>query len=646
MAENIFWEYYDFLDDELQDNVYRRKLQCMIKEHRRRLIIDIDDVRKYSLNRAKQLISNYTEEEIEVKRAIKECIRTINTDHADKYCDFFVGLCGSFGGQHVGPRTLRSKFLSSLVCLEGVVARSSEVKSILLKSVHYCPATKIISEHVNTDFTSPSYSFNLATSNCRYPTHDDNGNILETEHGLSVYKDRQVLTMQESCEKAPTGNLSQAVEVLLENDLVGGFKSGDKLMVVGCYRSFLPTKGSIFFNTMIIANNVILQNANFSVQRSDITMCRKLVEKEKDYMFELLANSIAPSLHVDIHIKNAILCLLLGGVEITLPNNSHIRGDIHILLIGDPSVAKSQLLRCVLHVAPFAVGTTGRGSTGVGLTAAVTTNRSTGGRHLEAGAMVLADRGVVCIDEFDKISDIDRVTIHEAMEQGKVSISKAGIHAKLNARCSVLAAANPLSSYYDQRKTPRDNIRIQDSLLSRFDLMMIMLDVPDRENDILISDHVVRIHRYRDPLEQEGEVLPLISDDVLSTKSFVHMTAIDQLDDVYDKYDPLLHGPVHHKILKIDFVRKYLAIAKCTKPQLDNAACGLITEEYTRLRSREAVGAEEERTMPVTPRSVESMIRISQAHAKARISRTVEAKDVQFAIQLINLSYFQTTKKD
>jgi len=152
----------------------------------------------------------------------------------------------------------------------------------------------------------------------------------------------------------------------------------------------------------------------------------------------------------------------------------------------------------------------------------------------------------------------------------------------------------------------------------------------------------VRIHRYRDLLEQEGEVLPLNpSVDVLSTKSFVHMTATDQLDDVYEKYDPLLHGPVHHKILKIDFVRKYLAIAKCTKPQLDNVACGLITEEYARLRSREAVGAEAERTMPVTPRTVETMIPLSAAHAKGRLSQFVEAKDVNFAILLLKKSYFK-----
>ncbi|CAI6365152.1 unnamed protein product [Macrosiphum euphorbiae] len=168
---------------------------------------------------------------------------------------------------------------------------------------------------------------------------------------------------------------------------------------------------------------------------------------------------------------------------------------------------------------------------------------------------------------------------------------------------------------------------MQDSLLSRFDLMMIMLDVPDRENDILISDHVVRIHRYRDPKEQDGEVFPLTSGvDVLSTKSFENnITATDQLDDVYEKYDPILHGPVYTKILKSDFVRKYLAISKCIKPQLDNEASALITVEYARLRSREAVGPDAARTLPVTPRTVESMIRLSKAHAKGRFSRIVEA---------------------
>nr|XP_046229752.1 DNA replication licensing factor MCM3 [Scatophagus argus] len=638
-------DYLDFLDDDQDQGIYQSKVRDMISENKARLIVNINDLRRRNEARAAKLMNSAFEELLAFQRALKDLVASVDATYAKQYEEFYIGLEGSFGSKHVTPRTLTSRLLGSMVCVEGIITKCSLVRPKVVRSVHYCPATKKTMERKYTDMTS----LDAFPSSAIYPTKDEENNPLETEFGLSIYKDHQTITVQEMPEKAPAGQLPRSVDIILDNDLVDMVKPGDRVQVIGTYRCLPGKKGGFTsgtFRTIMIACHIKQMSKEVSPYFSadDVAKIRNFSRTRSKDVFDQLARSLAPSIHGHEYIKKAILCMLLGGVEKVLENGSRIRGDINILLIGDPSVAKSQLLRYVLHTAPRAIPTTGRGSSGVGLTAAVTTDQETGERRLEAGAMVLADRGVVCIDEFDKMSDMDRTAIHEVMEQGRVTIAKAGIHARLNARCSVLAAANPVYGRYDQYKTPMENIGLQDSLLSRFDLLFIVLDQMDPEQDREISDHVLRMHRYRDPRELEGAAMTLGGTvDILATEDPDAIAEEHEELQIYEKHNNLLHGSKRKKdkILSKEFMRKYIHIAKSVTPVLTEEAANHIAEEYSRLRSQEQMGADIARTSPVTARTLETLIRLSTAHAKARMSKAVELEDSEVAVELVQFAYFK-----
>lgn len=340
--------------------------------------------------------------------------------------------------------------------------------------------------------------------------------------------------------------------------------------------------------------------------------------------------------------KKSILLQLLGGHEKNLDNGTHLRGDINIMMVGDPSTAKSQLLRHIMDIAPLAINTTGRGSSGVGLTAAVAIDKDTGERHLEAGAMVLADRGVVCIDEFDKMNDADRVAIHEVMEQQTVTIAKAGIHCSLNARCSVIAAANPIYGEYARDMPVHKNIGLPDSLLSRFDLMFVMLDEKMPQKDRGIAEKVIQNHRYVNLNQQGGTDFSqynVFNDDVIIEPDH---TSKDKNADVYQKG---LKG--EQKLVTRDFLKKYISFVKAQPaPQISDEAVEQAADAYTLLRLKAQAKGQNEISIPITVRTLETLIRLATAYAKLRLKKAITHEEIQMAMNLLNYSIFGETGEE
>ncbi|KAF7682931.1 Minichromosome maintenance protein 5 [Astathelohania contejeani] len=414
----------------------------------------------------------------------------------------------------------------------------------------------------------------------------------------SIVTDMQFIKIQERFEDIPVGEMPRHFMVVLEKGMVNTVIPGSKIEITGIYCIRSPsTKQSTskpFIKAIGLSNKSEKNIKNFTEEEEEI-----FSNLARSNIYERITHSIAPSIFGHIDIKKALACMLFGGTRRILKDGVTLRGDINILLLGDPGVAKSQMLKFVERVSPVAIYTSGKGSSAAGLTASVIKNQS-GEFYLEGGALVLADGGVCCIDEFDKMDENDRVAIHEAMEQQTISIAKAGITTVLNTRTSVLAAANPIFGRYDDLRTPAENIEFGATILSRFDCIFVMRDECNSEEDIKLAKHVLGIHK--------NNITSDISDDTID----------------------------------INTLKRYIQYARTRVfPTLSSDAQKKLSLYYTHTRRdiRRLESTNHQRsTIPITIRQLEAIIRMSEALARMELSNICTEAHVEEAIRLFKVS--------
>jgi replicative DNA helicase Mcm len=485
-------------------------------------------------------------------------------------------------------RELGSDNIGKLVMVEGIVVRATPARPMVTRAAFKC---KRCGEVSYRDQTGP---FLRAPFNCDNPVCKRNGpfDFVQEE---SSFIDSQDLRIQERPENLPPGQLPRWVNIkLTQKDLVDVARPGDSVSIVGVVRAaapVLPKVGKLrVFLLHLDANFIDVLSKEHEAVLTSPEEEKQILELARDpWIHRKIIRSIAPSIYGYEHVKEAVMYLLFGGVPKQFPDIK-IRGEMNMLLIGDPGTAKSQLLQYVARIAPRGLYTSGRGTTAAGLTAAVLRERQ-GGMTLEAGALVLADKGVACIDEMDKMRPEDRVAIHEAMEQHTVSVAKGGIVATLNARAAVLAAGNPALGRYEPYRTVAENIALPVTILSRFDLIFVLRDEPEKELDTKMSEHILNLH----------------------------MTGAVPVE-----------SPVPPELL-----RKYISYARNFKPVLAKESLERLRDFYLEMRSAsEAEGT----PIAITARQLESMVRLAEARARVAFRKEVLAEDAEAAIAIMKRS--------
>ena len=524
-------------------------------------------------------------------RAIKEILQERFPKYAEKIKDEIRARIINYPVQR-SLRQINAEVIGKVTSVSGMVVRSSEVKPLAKELIYVCP-----DHHVTQRFLLQGMSVNVPvkcdTPNCQ---HKD----LEIKPESSTFIDFQILRLQELPEDLPPGQLPHYIDITIKQDLVDNARPGDRVILTGIVRiEQEPIVGVSRASSGLYRLRIDGNNIEFLAGRSGVKASRRTereeVSPEEEKLIKALASdpsidqrlidSFAPHIKGHELIKEAILYLIIGSNQRILSDGTKIRGDINIFLVGDPGTAKSEMLKFCARIAPRGLYTSGRGSTAAGLTAAVVRDKS-GIFMLEAGAVVLGDQGLVCIDEFDKMTTEDRSALHEVMEQQTVSIAKGGIVATLNARTSILSAANPMYGKYDPFKNITENVNLPIPLLTRFDLIFVVRDIPSKERDRNIAQHIMDLHSAT--------------------------------------------GIENRSLIDVDILTKYLGYAKGLNPTMTKDAEEKLLEYYLKMRN-----VESEEMITVTPRQLEGLIRLATARSRLLLKTEVDADDAQRAIFLM-----------
>ena len=507
-------------------------------------------------------------------------------------------------------RDLRSKHLGRFIAVEGLVRKATEVRPKMVDAVFQCVRCGgIIKESQDGLVFKEPLECYKEQGGCARTAASTKFKLLNEQ---SKYVDTQKIEIQESPEGLRGGAQPQRLVAYTEDDLTGKISPGDRIIINGPLRSAqkksYPIKSTLF-EIFLDINSIELEEHEFEEVPISTEDEQEIIELSKDPdIYRKITASISPTIYGMTVEKEALALQLFGGVPKIMPDGTHIRGDIHIFLVGDPGTAKSQLLRYISELAPRGIYASGKSSSAAGLTAAAVKDEFGEGRWtLEAGALVLADKGVACVDELDKMSPQDRSSMHEAMEQQRISIAKAGITATLQSRCAVLGAANPKYGRFDTTQYLAQQINIPVALLSRFDLIFTITDTPDSEKDFLIAEHILRSHTIGGIEKHKKET----------------GEEIEGKEEI-----PSYTGPY----LGRDFFRKYVAYAKRIFPVINKEASEVLRDYYTSIRRQ---GEPEGASVPITARQLEAFVRLSEASARVRLSDDVTEDDARRAIRIV-----------